>query len=153
MKIAEFLKPEAVIFELSSSSKRDVLHELSQSLARANPALGAGRFAEVLLEREKQASTGIAEGLAIPHGRLAGLPTLMACFGVSRPGIDFEAADGKRTHLFFALVAPENAAGLHLRALSRIVRLFKSAQFRDAILQATSQESIYALIAQEDAKA
>ncbi|MBS1150752.1 MAG: putative IIA-like nitrogen-regulatory protein PtsN, partial [Myxococcaceae bacterium] len=111
------------------------------------------RLAAVLEEREKLGSTGIGEGVAIPHGKLAGLPTLSASFGVSRSGVDFDAIDGKRTYLFFALVAPENSAGLHLKALARISRLFKSSSFRDAILAAQTSAEIYALIAQEDLKA
>ncbi len=153
MKIAEFLKPESVISELSSSSKVDVLKELSASLAKSNPSVPQARLATVLEDRERLGSTGIGEGVAIPHGKLAGLPTLSASFGVSRTGIDFEAIDGKRTHLFFALVAPENSAGLHLKALARISRLFKNGAFRDAILAAKNSEEIYSLIAREDARA
>jgi PTS system nitrogen regulatory IIA component len=153
MKIAEFLKPESVISALSASTKADVLRELSASLARSNPTVPSARLAAVLEEREKLGSTGIGEGVAIPHGKLAGLPSLSASFGVSKTGVDFEAIDGKRTHLFFALVAPENSAGLHLKALARISRLFKNGHFREAILAAKNGEEIYSLIAREDLKA
>ncbi len=153
MKIAEFLKPDAVLASLSATSKSDVLKELAASLSRNNPPLTADRLTEVLEDREKLGSTGIGEGVAIPHGKLSGLATLSATFGVSRAGVDFEAIDGKRTFLFFALVAPENSAGLHLKALARISRLFKNARFRDAILEAKTQQDIYQLIAQEDARA
>ena len=153
VKIAEFLKAESVISDLSATSKADVLKELSLSLGKSNPTIPATRLAAVLEEREKLGSTGIGEGVAIPHGKLAGLPNLSASFGVSKAGVDFDAIDGKRTHLFFALVAPENSAGLHLKALARISRLFKSSSFREAILSAQTSADIYALIAQEDLKA
>ena len=153
MKIAEFLKSESVIADLTATTKADVLKELSLSLAKSNPTVPATRLAAVLEEREKLGSTGIGEGVAIPHGKLAGLPTLSASFGLSKKGVDFEAIDGKRTYLFFALVAPENSAGLHLKALARISRLFKSSAFREAILSANTSADIYALIAQEDLKA
>jgi nitrogen PTS system EIIA component len=153
VKIAEFLKAESVISDLSSQTKGDVLKELSLSLGKSNPTVPPARLAAVLEDREKLGSTGIGEGVAIPHGKLAGLPNLSASFGVSRGGVDFDAIDGKRTHLFFALVAPENSAGLHLKALARISRLFKSAAFRESILAAKTSEDIYALIAQEDLKA
>ena len=153
VKIAEFLKPESVISDLSAQSKGDVLKELSVSLGKSNPTIPPARLAAVLEEREKLGSTGIGEGVAIPHGKLAGLPSLSASFGVSRGGVDFDAIDGKRTHLFFALVAPENSAGLHLKALARISRLFKSSTFRDSILAAKTSADIYNLIAQEDLKA
>jgi nitrogen PTS system EIIA component len=152
VRIAEFLSPEAVVASLGSRSKPEVLRELSQALVRAHPQLSEARILEVLREREKLGSTGIGEGVAIPHGKLAGMTQLLATFGVSRTGVDFEAIDGKPTHLFFALVAPENSAGVHLKALARISRLFKNPRFRAAILEAQTARDIHALIAQEDAR-
>ncbi len=152
MRIAEFLSPEAVVADLTARSKPDVLRELSVALSRAHPHLNVDRLVEVLREREKLGSTGIGEGMAIPHGKLPGLTQLVAAFGVCRPGVDFEAIDNKPTHLFFALVAPENSAGLHLKALARISRLFKNPRFRASILEAPSAAAIHALIVQEDAR-
>lgn len=153
MKIAEFLSPLAVIPDLKAANKAGVLRELSESLSKANPQLKPERLIQVLQEREKLGSTGIGEGVAIPHGKLGGLGGLCASFGVSRAGVDFEAIDGKPTHLFFALVAPENSAGIHLKALARISRLFKNPRFRQSILQAATAEDIYRLIADEDSRA
>lgn len=152
MRIAEFLSPQAVVADLKARDKPEVLRELSAALAHAHPTLKAERLVEVLREREKLGSTGIGEGVAIPHGKLPGLGSLVAAFGVSRQGVDFEAIDGKPTHLFFALVAPENSAGVHLKALARISRLFKNPRFRASILEAPSLEAIHALIVQEDAR-
>jgi PTS system nitrogen regulatory IIA component len=153
MKIAEFLSPNAVVADLSARSKPDVLLELASTLTRSNPTLRQERLVEVLKDREKLGSTGIGEGVAIPHGKLSGMSQLTASFGVSRSGIDFEAIDGKPTHLFFALVAPENSAGVHLKALARISRLFKNPSFRQNILQAKTADEIYQLIAHEDSRA
>ena len=152
MKIAEFLREDLILPDLASSAKSGVLAELSQGLGRAHPQLDAARLAEVLVEREKLGSTGIGEGVAIPHGKLPGLPGLLAAFGRSVRGVDFAAIDGRPTHLFFVLFAPENSAGVHLKALARISRLFKGPQLRAAILQAPSAAAIYRLIADEDAK-
>ena len=152
MRISEFLSPDAVIADLRAGDKQEVLRELSATLAHAHPPLKEERLVEVLREREKLGSTGIGEGVAIPHGKHSGLTQLMAAFGVSRKGVDFEAIDGKPTHLFFALVAPENSAGVHLKALARISRLFKNPRFRSAILEATSAADIHSLIVQEDAR-
>lgn len=152
MRISEFLSPEALIADLQARDKQAVLREMSAVLARAHPTLKEERLVEVLREREKLGSTGIGEGVAIPHGKLPGLGNLVAAFGVSRQGVDFEAIDGKPTHLFFALVAPENSAGVHLKALARISRLFKNPRFRASILEATSAADIHALIVQEDAR-
>jgi PTS system nitrogen regulatory IIA component len=152
VRISEFLSPEAVIADMQARAKPEVLRELSTALVRAHPQLQEDKLVEVLREREKLGSTGIGEGVAIPHGKLPGMTQLLATFGVSREGLDFEAIDGKPTHLFFALVAPENSAGVHLKALARISRLFKNPRFRAAILEAPTAADIHALIVQEDAK-
>lgn len=153
MRIAEFLKPDAIVESLHSTSKLEILRELSNALTKTHPTLSASRLATVLEERERVNSTGVGEGVAIPHGKLAELSSLAASFGVSRAGVDFEAHDKKPTHLFFALVAPENSAGLHLKALARISRLFRNPSFRESILKAQDAQAIYALIVQEDARA
>jgi len=151
MKIVEFLRPDAVIASLSGQTGQAVLAELAQPLAASTRVEGQ-RLLEVLLDREKLGSTGIGEGVAIPHGKVAGLPGLMASFGRSPGGIDFRAIDGRPTYLFFALFAPENSAGAHLKALARISRIFKTPAFREAIMKAGSAEDIYRLIEAEDAK-
>jgi len=126
--------------------------ELCAALAKRVPGVPAEKLTEVLLDRERLSSTGIGDGVAIPHGKLAGLPGLVAAFGVSREGLDFDAIDGKPTHLFFALLAPENSAGVHLKALARISRLFKNPAFRKAIVEAPDAQRVYDLIASEDAR-
>lgn len=153
MRIAEFLRAEAVLPRMTAKTKGEVLYELATVLAQTTPGLTTSRVLDVLAEREKIGSTGMEKGVAIPHGRLGELPGLVACFGVSAQGVDFDARDGRPSHFFFALVAPENSAGLHLKALSKISRLFRSDSLRDAILAAESAEAIFALIAQEDGKA
>jgi len=151
MKIVEFLRPDAVIANVSGQTGAAVLGELCRPLA-ATQKVDQQRLVDTLLEREKLGSTGIGEGVAIPHGKVPGLPGLMASFGRAPQGIDFRAIDGRPTHLFFTLFAPENSAGAHLKALARISRIFKNAAFRDAIMKARSAEEIYRLIEAEDAK-
>ena len=152
MKIAEFLREDLILPELGAPDKAGVLGELSSAIARTHPDLAAGRLTEVLLEREKLGSTGVGEGVAIPHGKMPGLPTLLAAFGRSQRGIEFDAIDKRPAQLFFVLFAPENSAGIHLKALARISRLFKSGSFRRAILEAHGAAGIYKLISEEDAK-
>ena len=151
MKIVEFLRPEAVIANLAGQSGQAVLAELCRPLAAAHK-VDAQRLVETLLDREKLGSTGIGEGVAIPHGKVPGLPGLLATFGRSVPGVEFRAIDGRPTHLFFALFAPENSAGAHLKALARISRIFKNPAFRETLLKAASADEIYRLIEAEDAK-
>ena len=153
MRITEFLKEESVVPVLIGPGKEGVLRELSVALNKSLPAVPVERLFAVLFEREKAASTAMEKGVAIPHGRLPEISTLVACFGVSHGGVNFDARDGRPSNFFFALVAPENSAGLHLKALARISRLFKNSNFRDAILAAKNSEEIYSLIAREDAKA
>jgi nitrogen PTS system EIIA component len=151
MKIVEFLRPEAVIANLAGQSGQAVLSELCRPLAAAHN-VDAQRLVDTLLDREKLGSTGIGEGVAIPHGKVPGLPGLLASFGRSVPGVEFRAIDGRPTHLFFALFAPENSAGAHLKALARISRIFKNPAFRETLLKAGSADEIYRLIEAEDAK-
>ena len=151
MKIVEFLRADAVIANLSGQTGPAVLAELCRPLAAAQ-RVDAQRLLETLLDREKLGSTGIGEGVAIPHGKVPGLPGLMASFGRSPQGVDFRAIDGRPTHLFFTLFAPENSAGAHLKALARISRIFKNPGFREAILKADGANEVYRLIEAEDAK-
>ncbi len=151
MKIVEFLQPDAVVDDLAGTSAQTVLAGLSRPLA-ASHKLDAQRLLETLLEREKLGSTGIGDGVAIPHAKVPGLPVLMASFGRSKAGVDFKAIDGKPTFLFFSLFAPENSAGAHLKALARISRIFKSPAFRESIMKAKDAAEIYRLIESEDGK-
>lgn len=152
MRIAEFLREELVFPELLATDKPGVLTELCNGLARVHVGLDADRLRETLLEREKLGSTGIGEGVAIPHGKLSGIPGLIGAFARKKGGVDFASIDGKPTYLFFVLFAPENSAGIHLKALARISRLFRQPQLRKSILEAPNAQAIYRLIADEDAK-
>ena len=106
----------------------------------------------VLLEREKLESTGIGEGIAIPHGRLKKLKDFVISFGRSVKGIDFDSIDGKPTHLFFLVMAPENSAVDNLKLLGRIVTLLKDTAFRKRLMEATGQKELFQCIAEEDEK-
>jgi PTS system nitrogen regulatory IIA component len=151
MKIVEFLQPNAVVDDVAGTSAQAVLAELSRPLA-ATTKMDPQRLLDTLLEREKLGSTGIGDGVAIPHGKVPNLPVLMASFGRSKAGVDFKAIDGKPTYLFFTLFAPENSAGAHLKALARISRIFKNPAFRESIMKAKDAAEVYRLIETEDAK-
>lgn len=151
MKIVEFLRPESIIASLAGPTAQAVLAELCRPISAAH-RLDPQRLLDTLLDREKLGSTGIGEGVAIPHGKVAGLPALVASFGRAPQGIDFRAIDGRPTFLFFTLIAPENSAGAHLKALARISRIFKNPSFRDAIMKATTPEEIFRLIETEDGR-
>ncbi len=152
MTLGEILAPERVRAELSAGTKEEAVAELAELLGRGVAVAPAAEIARVLLERERLSSTAIGEGIAIPHGRLAGIDAVVAAFGRSSRGIDFDSVDGRPTHLFFALVAPEDAAALHLKALARISRRLKSAEFRERLLRLSGEEEIYQAILAEDAR-
>ncbi len=152
MKITDILVQDALILDLESTEKPAVLEELASALAAAEPGLDRDQLLDVLTEREKLQSTGIGDGVAIPHGKMPGLARLVASFVRSRAGVDFESIDGQRTNLFFLLVVPEHAGGQHLKALARISRFFRDAEFRKALEEAESREDVVRAIQDEDAK-
>src|SRR5947207_15041121 len=136
----------------AASAEGAVLGEMCAALAWVYSSVAAEKNTARLLERARLGSTGIGEGVAIPHGKLSGLPGLLAAFARKKSGVDFAAIDAKPTYLFFVLFAPDNSAGLHLKALARISRLFKQPQFRQGILAANDGAAIFRLISEEDAK-
>jgi PTS system nitrogen regulatory IIA component len=152
MKVVDFLREDWMVADLRASDKEGVLRELAQVLARSGTISDVDRAVFVLLEREKLGSTGIGEGIAIPHGKLPELSEVVAVFGRSRQGVDFDSMDGEPSHLFFLLMAPENSASLHLKALARISRLLKAKQFREELLGCASGDELYRKISEEDAK-
>lgn len=152
MKIMDILVRDAVILDLSSTSKEGLLAEMARSLAKAEPGVDADRLLQVLMDREGLQSTGIGEGVAIPHGKMPGLERLLASFARSVKGVDFESIDGQSTQLFFLLVVPEHSRGQHLKALARISRFFRDASFRQKLLEAKELDEIFRTIENEDAK-
>ena len=151
MKITEFLSKNAIIADLASSGAEGVLTELCQPIATTT-GIEKQVLDNALLAREQLGSTGVGEGLAIPHAKVEGVRDLVASFGRSRTGVDFKAIDSKPTTFFFVLFAPTGVHGPHLNALARISRIFKTASFRDSLLQARDADEIYQLIKVEDAK-
>jgi PTS system nitrogen regulatory IIA component len=152
MKIMDILARDAVIVNLGVRTKREVLAEMAAALAKVEPKIAADRLLDVLLEREALQSTGIGEGVAIPHGKLSGLDRLVATFARSHEGIDFESIDGQPTHHFFLLVVPEHSGGQYLKALARISRFFRDAAFRQNLTEGETLEDLIRAIEEEDAK-
>ena len=152
MRITDILPESLVIPALKGATKEAVLRELAAQLAAVHPEVSADQLLEVLWERERLGSTAIADGIAIPHGKLPGLKTVLAAFGRHPRGVDFQSLDGNPTKLFFLLVAPEDSVGLHLKALARVSRLLKEQSFRNQLMAATDRRDLYDIIRQEDEK-
>jgi nitrogen PTS system EIIA component len=152
MKITDLLSPEMVLPDLKGASKPEVLKELAAGLASRLPEVKLDELIAVLGERERLGSTAIGDGIAIPHGKISGVQKIAGAFGRHAKGVDFESLDGNPTQLFFVLVAPEDSASLHLKALARVSRLLKDDTFRSRLVAADGADEIYRLIKEEDAK-
>ncbi len=152
MKILDYLKEEWVIPQLQGTDKGSVLKELSGVLIKPCQVASAEELLQVLLDREKLGSTGIGEGIAIPHGRLKKLKRFFISFGRSVKGVDFDSIDGKPSQLFFLVMAPENSAVDNLKLLGRIVALLKDPSFKRRLMEAQSQKEIFQIISEEDGK-
>jgi nitrogen PTS system EIIA component len=152
MHLTDVLRPEMVWPDLKSETKPEVIRELSTKIAGSLNSLDEHRVAEILSERERLGSNGIQDGIAIPHGKVPGLDRIIIACGRSQRGIEFDAHDAKPTHLFFVLLAPEFAAGQHLKALARLSRILKDAHFREKLLGATGAAEMYSAILEEDEK-
>lgn len=151
MKITDFLSRETIVPALASREKNAALEEMAGDLGSTHH-LDKNKVLKVLLERERISTTAIGEGVAIPHGKLNGVERVVGVFARSPEGIDFASLDGAPTHLFFVLVAPENAAADHLKALARISRLLKDEAFRRRLMAGQSSQELYTTILEEDEK-
>jgi PTS system nitrogen regulatory IIA component len=152
MKILDFLNAKAISFDLKAKDKKGVLQELISLLVKAGEIKDEDKLLKILLAREALGSTGIGQGVGIPHGKTDLVKQLVAAFGISKQGVNFDSLDGEPTYIFFLLVAPEDSAGPHLKALARISRLLKDKYFRDLLREAKDEKMLLKIIGQEDQK-
>lgn len=152
MKLVDILHQDAILPDLQGASREEILGEMAISLAQAYPglALDAEKIQKLLVAREALSSTGIGDGVAIPHGRMIGLPQSIAALGVHRQGIDFRSIDRQPAHLFFVLLSPEGAARDHLSTLARICRLLKASDLRRDLVLLDQPALMYAMIQQRE---
>lgn len=152
MKIMEFLDKKAIAVNLKAADKEGVIKELVDLLVKTGTIRNREEMVKTLLAREALGSTGIGQGIGIPHGKSASLKDLVAAFGVSQKGINFDSLDGEPVYIFFLLIAPEASAGPHLKALARISRMLKDKYFRERLRKAQDEKEVIAIIQEEDAK-
>ena len=150
MKLSEILNQDNIIPDLRAKDKREVLEELVDVIVSHDSSLDRDPLVKVLLEREKLGSTGIGDGIAIPHGKFLGLKHPVISFGRSLNGLDFDSMDGQPAFLFFLLVAPEDSASIHLKALAKIAKILKNSAFRNVLMQAPTSQELYQTIIQND---
>lgn len=152
MTLTDLISPESIIMPLKASGKKQALHELALVGARVT-GLSDRELFETLLQRERLGSTGIGEGIAIPHGRSAHINRLYGIFARLEKPIDFEALDGQPVDILFALIAPEGAGADHLKALARVARLLREASVLDRIRAALDPSAIYSILTGGEAQA
>ena len=154
MQVMEFLSKKAIITDIKSVEKEDVIKELVDALVASGDIEKRCRnkLIESLMAREALGSTAIGQGIAIPHAKSDCVEKLIAAFGLSKKGVDFDSLDGEPAYIFFLLVAPQDSAGPHLKALARISRLLKDKYFRDTLRACEDDKAVIKIIAQEDEK-
>ncbi len=150
MRLSEILDSKNIIPDLKARDKKKALEELAETIVNSRPSMDKNALVKVLLERERLGSTGIGDGVAIPHGKFHGISEPVISFGRSIKGLDFESMDGQPVFLFFLLVAPENSASVHLKALARIAKLLKNSSFRKTLMEIPTRQELYKTIIQND---
>jgi len=146
MGLSEFLSPEAVVFNLHASCKREALALLAEKAAGLTGAPVA-TIRQALMEREQLGSTGVGRGVAIPHGKIEGVGKIVGVFAKLDQPVDFEAVDDQPVDLIFVLLAPADASAAHLKALAKVSRLLRDESVRDALRGAGTPEALFAIAA------
>lgn len=152
MKIMDFLNKKAVTVSLKATDKDGVIKELVDLLAKVDEIKNKDELVKAILTRESLGSTGIGQGIGIPHAKSPNVKNLVAALGLSQRGVNFDSLDGEPVYIFFLLIAPEESAGPHLKALARISRMLKDKYFRELLKKAKDEKEILRIIQEEDAK-
>ena len=148
MKLSEMIKANNIIPDLKAKDKNGVLEELAGAISDNESAIEKEALVKVLVERERLGTTGIGDGVAIPHGKLETIEHPIISFGRSKAGLDFDSMDGQPAYLFFLLVAPENSSGIHLQVLAKIAKILKNSTFRKQLMAGSTKEELYQTIVQ-----
>ena len=149
MHIASYMTPDDVVADLKANGKKQVLHELARRAA-SRFSIDETDVFEVLLERERLGTTGFGDGVALPHGKLAGLKEMHMLFARLANGIDYNAVDGRPVDLVFLLLTPEDAGADHLKALAKISRLLRDETVCAKIRGAENAEAVYSALLESD---
>jgi PTS system nitrogen regulatory IIA component len=152
MKISEILDKRAVKMGMQATEKEEALKELVGVLAQVEDIGDPKGIVKTLIERENLGSTGIGQGIAIPHGKTDKVKRLVAVLGISKNGVNFDALDGEAVYIFFLLVAPKSTAGPHLKALAQISRLLRDSYFCELIRRCKTEQEVFDLIRSEEEK-
>ena len=150
ISILDYLPSSCINIDLKSQTKKEVLKELVTLLSSNQKMKSPEKVLKTLQDREELGSTGIGQGVAIPHGKSDDLAEIQMAVGLSKKGIEFDALDGEPVHLFFLLIAPQNSTGTHLKILAKISRLLKDKFFRQALRESKNPEEVLKQIQDEN---
>ncbi|NQU94794.1 MAG: PTS sugar transporter subunit IIA [Candidatus Omnitrophica bacterium] len=154
MKIMDFLNKKGISVNLKSKDKDGVIKELVDLIVKTGKIRPKDKDAlvKIICDRESLGSTGIGQGIGIPHGKSQAVKELTGACAISKDGVNFDSLDGEPVHIFFLLLAPHQSAGPHLKALARISRLLKDKYFRDMLKNAPTEKALINIIGKEDQK-
>jgi len=150
MRILDFLEKDSIELNLKAKNKKEAIEEIVEILKKKNAIIYKDITIESLLEREELGSTGVGQGIAIPHSKTKGVKELIGAFAISKNGVEFDALDGEPVNIFFLLLAPEGAAGVMLKALARVSNFLKNKYYRKKILEASDREAVIQIIEEEE---
>ncbi len=150
--IKDLLQDDLILEEITATDKPGVIREFARLLTSRGRVLKEDELVRALTDRESLGSTGVGDGVAIPHGKVKGIRDIIVAFGRSSRGVDFQALDGKPVYLFFLLLTPYDMPGEHLKALARISRIFKNQVLRENLRHASLRQELQRLICEEDGK-
>ncbi|PKM92965.1 MAG: PTS fructose transporter subunit IIA [Elusimicrobia bacterium HGW-Elusimicrobia-4] len=151
MKILDFLSESCVLTELEGKTKKAVVTELIEVLAKKKSQVkNVDKTVEAIMKRESTGSTGIGQGVAIPHAKSEEVSKIVASLGISKTGVDFDSLDGEPVYIFFLMVAPPESISEHLQAIAKISRLLKDKFFRQSLRDAQTPSEIIKIIKEED---
>ncbi|MDR1241478.1 MAG: PTS sugar transporter subunit IIA [Deltaproteobacteria bacterium] len=146
MPLADYLTIDSIVPDMVAMTKNEALGVLVEAMYKRCPGMAKNNVLEILQARESLGSTGIGDGVAIPHGKLDSCPGVMLAVGRSIDGCDFASVDDKKCHVFSLLLAPESLSAGQFGVLAHLARIFKSNAFRDNFMQAKSAEEIWDLL-------
>jgi PTS system nitrogen regulatory IIA component len=152
VKLSDILRESCVVADIKGKTKKEILLELVEPLKEANLIDDVDAVVKIIMERERLGSTGIGDGVAIPHGKMKNIDSIICAVGRSQEGVDFDAVDRQPVHIFFLVLAPEDSASLHLKVLSRISKILRDPSFRKTILKLANAHEIYANVIETDDK-
>ena len=150
MKLMDFIVKDAIVVNLQGKEKKDVLEEMVDALVKSKKISNKEKVVKILLDREELGSTGIGQGVGIPHGKTNEVDNVVIAFGSSKQGIEFESLDGELVYLVFLLLAPVESTGSHLKALAKISRILKDKHFRQSLRDAKDVAEVIKIIKEED---